>query len=527
MKLIIVLFFLAWITLPSYGFPLVNYSVNWPDIGEIGAERRLNSSRLGFCVCDVTRGLCDPNCCCDPDCSEISIDFFTSCLPQQYGYPSIKYCTTDSIALLGGGSSPKDAVQTSTSQGPLCIVRENVPENLFPFFSVPTKVNFLEASTTFVKKNDTLRLGNLLNLVKYVNTTDEQGFKYFMLLSIPMQNRNGGCVFPGAPIPFMTPILRSSCAMNGEQICNELPIENFLNLFVETVSYFAPITINLYNSAGTLVETIAPPGTSKTTSSIASNTCRNGVTSVRGSMEYNGTHITTGRYDIIIADVGQRQYIPLSYEIAFTTTGQIMPSNIISGTPGYVIGTRLRAGIKESKYSKVAIVEQEIGFGIPSGGRNCDLNNFKTVRLGYDVISSGCFSSISEQELQSLCSVGTESYIRDILGVSQESNTLFLAKTNDALIDDPSSWIEVEGLNATNIPGEYDTVQRRCDNIAVGVKYSVITAKAGVVFNPQTIVVGIVAEFQRGSLSIRNSTDLSNGALSLQYFTFKVSFFNY
>lgn len=524
---IIFLFFLAFIGVPSYAFPLIDYPLNWSNIGSVTSQRNLNSPRLGFCVCDRTRGLCDPNCCCDPDCSQSSMDFFTSCLPQQYGYPPFRICSGESFEVDGKTLKLKDDGQIPGIGGPMCMIKENVPNNIFPYFTVPSKVEFSKAKHIFVEENHSLKVGSLIGLVKYVDRGNTKTFKYFTPLSIPTQNGNGGCIFPGLPIPFMNPIQKSSCTLNGEQICKEIPIEQFLNLYVDGSTYFAPINIYLYDSAGTLIESIIAPNSSRTVSTFNGSICENAVTVVRGTLQYNESLITGGRYDITIADISSTQYVPISVQVFFTASGQITPLNIISGTPGYGIGTRLRAGVKESAYDRVGIAERESGLGIPGGGRNCHLNNFKTVRLGYDVINSGCFVYFSELELQNLCSVGTESYIRDILGVSQTSKTIFVAKTNDALASDPPSWVEIDGLNTTNTAGVYDEIRRRCDNIAVGVKYNVVTASAGVVFNPQTIIVGVFAEFLRGSLAIRNSTDLSNGGTSPQYFTFKVSFLEY
>lgn len=37
---------------------------------------------LGDCICDATKGLCDLNCCCDPDCTSDDRNAFTICIDQ-------------------------------------------------------------------------------------------------------------------------------------------------------------------------------------------------------------------------------------------------------------------------------------------------------------------------------------------------------------------------------------------------------------------------------------------------------------
>ena len=45
------------------------------------------------CQCDLTAGVCDINCCCDPECSASEIVPFTSCLDEGEGpSPIVKMC---------------------------------------------------------------------------------------------------------------------------------------------------------------------------------------------------------------------------------------------------------------------------------------------------------------------------------------------------------------------------------------------------------------------------------------------------
>ena len=44
------------------------------------------------CQCDLTAGVCDINCCCDPECSGDVISTFSSCLDDGNPTPIVKMC---------------------------------------------------------------------------------------------------------------------------------------------------------------------------------------------------------------------------------------------------------------------------------------------------------------------------------------------------------------------------------------------------------------------------------------------------
>ena len=49
-----------------------------------------------LCLCDLTRGSCDANCCCDQDCTDDERSRFTSCTsPTAAPAPELDYCVSD------------------------------------------------------------------------------------------------------------------------------------------------------------------------------------------------------------------------------------------------------------------------------------------------------------------------------------------------------------------------------------------------------------------------------------------------
>ena len=55
------------------------------------------------CSCDLTAGVCDMNCCCDPECSSEEVSSFSSCLDSGEGMssPLVKMCVERPPSLEG------------------------------------------------------------------------------------------------------------------------------------------------------------------------------------------------------------------------------------------------------------------------------------------------------------------------------------------------------------------------------------------------------------------------------------------
>lgn len=507
----------------SYGFPPESFPVNWSAVPDTPGTRNLDSPFLGFCICDETRGICDPNCCCDVDCSNASKSLFDTCSPEQKSVVNMHFChenngLTSLIKVNSGGVSEERRSRSVT-----CIVRDNYPRNALKYFRIPQPRKPVYSSS-YVNKTQFLTLGQYLPLVKYVEVEGEFVFRNFGSLGIPIQNSNGGCIRELKPVEFMSVQNTVSCAANGKQLCDYFPLTRFLNVFVDTNSFFGPLTVNVFDTDGVLIESISPDESTQLTSSVVDGVCKNGVTSVVAMLEYNSTNILEGVFNVTVGDVRLEDFVPFSYEIFFITPGESIPKKIVSGVPGYFIGSRLRGGTLVTVEGKKAIEERKNGFSIPGGGRSCELQNFKTVLFGYPVIGSGCSITLSEEELRELCATGSESFIRNIAAGPDNTLINYVAQTSDALVNDTTSWVEIQGLYADDSPGIYDEVHRQCNNISIGLHYNIETAKAGSTFNPQIIVNGVVAEYIRGSLSIRNYTDYSSGASSTEYIVFKTSY---
>lgn len=299
-----------------------------------------------------------------------------------------------------------------------------------------------------------------------------------------------------------------------------------------------PVTLNIFDVSGTLLDTIDPSSTAVDSvylSSADSTTCRNAVVGVAAQFTYasnaTGT-IVAAVLNATVSDVALDQFAALTFAAGFAAENKIVPSNIIAGTPGYSPGYKVRAGTLVSEAGKTAILERESGFAVPGGGRACDVVQWKRVSFLYSVVSSGCLVSMTEADLQSVCTSGTGTVISNLINQTVDGvGTAFdrIARTNDAFTNDTTSWVEIQGLSSalSLTTGTYNEYTRTCQSTVIGLHYQFVIARAGAEYNAQDIIVAAFVSPIFGTLRIRNETSFDTDASSPQQFTFKVSFSRY
>ena len=68
------------------------YPVDFTDVEANPSPQTVTIIGAGQCLCDVSQGACDGNCCCDPDCSEeVQNNLFTGCMPESPPAPTLQY----------------------------------------------------------------------------------------------------------------------------------------------------------------------------------------------------------------------------------------------------------------------------------------------------------------------------------------------------------------------------------------------------------------------------------------------------
>ncbi|KAG5464212.1 hypothetical protein LSCM1_00392 [Leishmania martiniquensis] len=536
----------------ALAYPIRVVEVEWSSTpNSTPAARNLNSPYLGECVCDITRGSCDPLCCCDEDCDVTARAAFSFCLPETYGTPYLDYCYREtrvtSLQRLNNLDRSYIA-KKPPGHNAVCIIRTNHPSELYGYFRVPTNVMqppLPTTSTSEATAGKPYSLGDPLTTAKYVLIEGSAAYRRVAPIQLPTTTSDGSCSTIGRSVRFLDSIKGTSCVLNGAQICALFPLAKYMNLFLHpmlgrnsSAPDFVPVTLNVHDASGALLEAIDPSALPATTIYVTKSdgkTCNNAIVGWRARFSHSS--IASGRLaeaaiNITLGNLGLNQYAALLFEAAFTSANASVPRNIFAATPGYLSGDKVRAGTFITAGDKGAILERESGFAVPGGGRLCSSDEWKRASFLYSIFSSGCLLLMNESDLQKRCNAGTGDLLTGLINVTVSGTPTILDRigmTNDALINDTTSWIPITGLSdaLTSSAGIYDPHARQCINISVGLHYQFVIARAGAVYNPQDIIAGAFASPILGTLRITNETDFSEAAQSHQQFSFQVSFSRY
>ncbi|CCW61156.1 unnamed protein product [Phytomonas sp. EM1] len=536
------------IFIEAYGYIPETYPINWENVSSTPYDRNLNSPYLGECVCDQTWGLCDPNCCCDKDCSEPIKKSFPYCLPEQYGYPDIEYCyhANDATKIIRTNINKVTHIKHKDAFDATCVVRANHPGNLYRYFKVPSAVvdPNLSGNADWISSNPdpTYKIGEPMSLLKFSTVNGISVYRKLGTVQVPIQDKNGACSVVGKNIGFLDAVNGASCLMTGHAICQRFPVSNFANLFVapsgavsepETTS--TGIYVHIFNDSGAQIGLIDPYNTlydPSLNSHEDGRFCRNAVVKAETVFVYDSNFsdkIASVNVSLYVGSVQLNKIVPMVFQSTFVASNENIPEKIIPAHPGYIAGEPVRAGTYVAIDDKSAILERKGGFAIPSGGQSCSLQNYRTVEFMHSVMNSGCTVSVSENELKELCNTGTKKIILDMLKKSNGKDDVplinYIAQTYDALANNTPSWIPIKGLDELpDSSGTYDPVTRQCSSIMVGIKYELVVARAGVEYNPQDVIVGAFAKVIYGAWMIRNTTNLTGDGTSLQTIRFQVLF---
>jgi tectonic-1/3 len=158
---------------------------------------------LGACSCDLTKGRCDYNCCCDPDCSSITPVFKTTCNSATYSY--IPYCS-NYLSFANWQAQAGVSTYRATG-GALCVLFANsavkgkystfpgtytTDATFAPVFAMATHSNALStysADQSYLPST-AYRVGD--PLVVYYTSSSLRG-----LVSLPMPSAGGVCTDGG------------------------------------------------------------------------------------------------------------------------------------------------------------------------------------------------------------------------------------------------------------------------------------------------------------------------------------------
>ncbi|XP_072884875.1 tectonic-3-like [Hemitrygon akajei] len=94
----------------------------------VTGERNLRTA-VPICICDLTPGMCELNCCCDRDCSTTDVRAFSSCLPGSEPVIS-RVCIKDSVVFVSNNPLPT-VLDQSGLDVLFCVIVNNPDANYF------------------------------------------------------------------------------------------------------------------------------------------------------------------------------------------------------------------------------------------------------------------------------------------------------------------------------------------------------------------------------------------------------------
>ncbi|GMH62948.1 hypothetical protein TL16_g03591 [Triparma laevis f. inornata] len=428
------------------------------------------------CKCDLTAGACDMNCCCDSECTNEQIQFFTEkdlCLDPGVSDPVYETCYSPYEV---GVVNPKYPMRSDDSaenayKNLLCVQTDNSGTKGVFFETGTTKselypsadeafVSGADCTTTFdytcwspsssVSSDSHYLFGDTIAATTGDGSTN-MAAAFGGLLPFPMADQNGVCN-EGNAVKFgeydeaENKCKREKRASDLQNQCNDLDFDydRFTKDFYVGIAQSAKDEIVATSTDGFVQVTIDISGglaaaNVETTWDAGTTTCQNALKSLCYEITYSNDFKIIGvAARLVVEDIAEAStttYFDQSYSVEFHYTGapntalSITNNNMVnrtrSGNPGYIFGRPVLAG-KEHPASSAAVLADVSGLQIMSGvNGECDTSNQwssntnlgTTIGFGEDV-SVGCTLSLTAAQLQQVCTgtSHTSNYLYDYPG---------------------------------------------------------------------------------------------------------------
>ncbi|XP_049646840.1 tectonic-3 [Suncus etruscus] len=355
-----------------------------------GNETLELSPALSVCICDLTPGTCDINCCCDPDCDlRHPLAVFSFCLPGSVRSSSW-VCVDNSLIFRSNTPFPTRVFRDLNGISQFCVQVNNTKQNYFQKLQKVNATNFQTLSREFGGELFTSTFQSQSPPSLYYKAGDPilTYFPKYSVLSLLRQPAGvgaGGFCAESNPAGFLES-KSTTCAhffKNLSKSCMSDPAlyaasyYNFTVLKVprgmndlQDTKFQVPITLNSQADSPLL----------------AGNTCQNVVSQVIYEIETNGTFgiqkvsVSFEQINLTVeSSISLQQHFTIRFR-AFqqsTATAFISPR---SGNPGYIIGKPLFTLTGDRSHSMTVLQSQ--------GDGTCSIKRHE-VQFGVNV-KSGC-----------------------------------------------------------------------------------------------------------------------------------------
>ncbi|KAM8780630.1 tectonic-3 [Rhynchonycteris naso] len=344
---------------------------------------------LPICVCDLTHGTCDINCCCDRDCYLLHPrTVFSFCLPGSVRSSSW-VCVDNSLIFKSNSPFPSRVFMDLNGIRQFCVHVNNSKLNYFEELQKVNASNFQALATEFGGKSFTSTFQTQAPPPFY--RAGDPILTYFSewsvisLLRQPAGVGAGGLCTESNPAGFLES-RRTTCARffkNLAESCTLDPVLNAASYYNFTVLKVPKGMTDPQNMKFQVPVTLVSQADSPL---LAGNTCQNVVSQVIYEIETNGTFgiqkvsVSVGQTNLTAeAGASLQQHFTIHFRAFQQSTAASLPGPR-SGNPGYIVGKPLLSLTGDVSHSLTLLQSQ--GDGTCSARRH-------EVQFGLNAIS-GC-----------------------------------------------------------------------------------------------------------------------------------------
>ncbi|CAH6958733.1 tectonic-3 [Phodopus roborovskii] len=450
---------------------------------------------LPICVCDLTPGTCDLNCCCDKDCDLLHPrTVFSFCLPGSVRSASW-VCVDNSLIFRSNSPFPSRVFTDSSGITQFCVRVNNSKLNYFQKLQTVNATNFPALAAEFGGQFFTSTPETQLPLPFYRAghpiLTYYPSWSVVSSLKQPAAVGAGGFCAESNPAGFLES-KSTTCTRFFRDLASSCTSEPAL----DAATYYNFTVLKVPRGVTDLQNTkLQVPVTLASQSSpplLAGNTCQNIVSQVIYEIETNGTSgiqkvsVSFKQTNLTVKPGTSLQQDFIIHFRAFAQRMDALPTGPRSGNPGYLIGKPLLVLTGDFRHSMTLL--QSEGNGICSVKRH-------EIQFGVNAVS-GC--KLRPKEVN--CSHLQKEIYQALHGHPRPEHVAIFGNADPA---QRGGWrrilsrnCSVSALNCTS-----------CCFIPVSLEIQVLWAHIGLQSNPQAHVAGArflyqcksVQEHQRGT----------------------------
>ncbi|KAL7540756.1 hypothetical protein ACHAXR_010358 [Thalassiosira sp. AJA248-18] len=501
------------------------------------------------CQCDKTAGVCDVNCCCDPECNSDEILAFSSCLDEGGPSPIVKMCVERPPSLedvnlqypLRISDHPDDKLHNL-----MCIEKDNsaVKGNFFEDQGYPRASQIFSPGgkgskhlgfhsykrESSLKSNANYRVGD--PITAYQSSGQKLNDAFGGHLVLPIADDGGNCIElntvafgkneGGSPCSKHTDDLAADCEgrFSASRYTSNIYVEQTKGSFIPGTSpqssilsgALIPIRIQKFiDSSGNLLTGIDDIS-QHTKWEESSSICANALKRMTYNVKYNHTTIVDIFVEIETIDMegtaGNLQqefavkFEPEEIELSERSHEQNnLITRIRSGNPGYISGEPTLGGMSPNvNHTASYVIAQKAGFTVMDTGvgGQCDSSSSTGSTVGFaNDVFVGCTQLMTRDELRNFCISNQHPMLASQnVGVDQFIYPKWLESSQDLLgifgNSDPlarNQWVKIESaLDETSFTiksRSFVETENRCIGMPSRLRFEILWTHVGNVDHPQ------------------------------------------